>query len=573
MTRTHRHELFLRFSVFRAVLKLEEAGLKPSDSQNPKNVAPLRAAVALGLTALMAVPAVPANAQVTIPVDLSARKAASLPTGESIELSLDQAIALALQNTLDLTVAAGNYEKSGFSIMGAQGAFDPTLNLEASASSSSSTVTSAFQSSGSKSQRLDAYFSGLLDTGATYQFGFTNQRSDVNRPAGIPPEGFRSPSLGSSLTAQVTQPLFRNFGRSVNRRFIVQNRIARDTSAWQFVRRVQDTVKAVEDAYWDLLYAQANLKSRLEALDRAKDLNRITKIKIDVGALAPIDIVQTEVTIAQREQDIILAEGAIGDAQDLLRRLLNVQNVSDWARPIVPTDQPSFEEQKVDAEEGIRRALESRVEVKQAIVDIESRKITLAYNNNQVRPRLDAVGSYGLSGTGVNVADESYSDAYKSIGKADNPSWSIGLNFAMPIFNRTARANAAIARTDLELGRTNLAILKQNIALEVRAAGRRIDTAFRSIAAARKSRELAERNVDAEKKKFENGMTTSFQVSQIQNDLTTARSNELLAIASYRKAINAWHNTVGDILSYKKVTLEGLPVTLDPTPAEEGAVR
>jgi outer membrane protein TolC len=105
----------------------------------------------------------------------------------------------------------------------------------------------------------------------------------------------------------------------------------------------------------------------------------------------------------------------------------------------------------------------------------------------------------------------------------------------------------------------------------VRSAGRRIDTAFRSIAAA--ASRVSWRAQRRQKKKFENGMTTSFQVSQIQNDLTTARSNELLAIAAYRKAINAWHNTVGDILSYKKVTLEGLPVTLDPTPAEEGAVR
>ncbi len=134
--------------------------MKPSDSTNPKNVAPLRAAVALGLTALMAVPAVPANAQVTIPVDLSARKAASLPAGESIELSLDQAIALALQNTLDLTVAAGNYEKSGFSIMGAQGAFDPILNVEGSAPSPSPPVTSAFPSSGPKPQRPHPFLSG-----------------------------------------------------------------------------------------------------------------------------------------------------------------------------------------------------------------------------------------------------------------------------------------------------------------------------------------------------------------------------------------------------------------------------
>ena len=106
---------------------------------------------------------------------------------------------------------------------------------------------------------------------------------------------------------------------------------------------MQTAIQTAENAYWDLVYAVENLKAKQEALDRAKDLNRITKIKIDVGALAPIDIVQTEVTIAQREQDIIIAEGLIGDAQDRLRRLLNVQSIPDWNRPIVPTDQLSRE--------------------------------------------------------------------------------------------------------------------------------------------------------------------------------------------------------------------------------------
>jgi hypothetical protein len=175
-------------------------------------------------------------------------------------------------------------------------------------------------------------------------------------PAGIPPEGFRSPSLGSSLTAQVTQPLFRNFGRSVNRRFIVQNRIARDTSAWQFVRRVQDTVKAVEDAYWDLLYAQANLKSRLEALDRAKDLNRITKIKIDVGA-SPDRHRADRGHHRPARAGHHLAE-APSATLGTSCAASSTCRTSRLGPPHLPTDQPSFEEQKVDAE-GIRRALET----------------------------------------------------------------------------------------------------------------------------------------------------------------------------------------------------------------------
>ena len=349
----------------------------------------------------------------------------------------------------------------------------------------------------------------------------------------------------------------------MNTRLIVQSRLGQDAAAWDFVASVQTAVQLVENAYWDLVYSLANLESKKEALDRANDFNRITKIKIDVGALAPIEIVQTEVTIAQREQEIILAEGQIGDAQDRLKRLLNVTDLSTWSRPIVPTDKPSEEKIAIDVEAGIRSAIEVRPEVKQALVNIESKKISVVYNRNELKPRLDARGAYGLSGVGFNndVVKEgsSYSDAFSQIGSWDYPNWSIGLNFAIPLGNRTAKANAAIAATDLELATTNLALLKQNLSLEVRTAARNVDTARRSVAAAKKARELADRNLDAERKKFDNGMTTSFTVAQVQNDLTTARSNELLAIAGYLKSMVSWHRAVGDLLPTKNVEIAGLP--------------
>ena len=280
-------------------------------------------------------------------------------------------------------------------------------------------------------------------------------------------------------------------------------------------------------------------------------------------------------TIAQREQEIILAEGQIGDAQDRLKRLLNVTDLSTWNRPIVPTDRPAEEKLEIDVDAGIRAALETRPEVKQALVNIESKKVSLVYNRNELKPRLDARGVYGLSGVGYNndVVKEgsSYSDAFSQIGSFDYPNWSIGLNFSVPLNNRTAKANAAIAATDLELANTNLALLKQNLALEVRTAARNVDTARRSVAAAKKARELADRNLDAEQKKFDNGMTTSFTVAQVQNDLTTARSNELLAISGYLKSMVSWHRAIGDLLAVKNVEVAGLPAAMARTATEEGA--
>jgi outer membrane protein TolC len=548
------------------------------------------AAVTLALGASTASPAFAAD-KLDVPIASKARRPEPLPPGDRIELSLQRAIELSLRNTLDLDVASFTYEKSAFSIMGAQGAFDPFAQLDLTASRTKAPVVSTFQAGETKQQQANLTFGQFVPTGGSYQFRFTNTRSDA-------PTGFTifNPTLSSGVSLSAVQPLLRNGWFAVNRRFIVQARIARDASAWDFVRSLQTTVLSVEDAYWDLVYALDNLAAKQEALDRAKDLNRITKIKIDVGALAPIDIVQTEVTIAQREQDIILAEGLIGDAQDRLKRLMNVMATVDWNRPIAPTDRPTASPMTVDLDGGIKSAFETRPEVKQAVIDIESKKVQLAYTRNQLLPRLDLSGSIGFNGIGTgptSICDNpnfapadclanggtliplntSYVDALYSVRSFDFPAWSIGITLNVPIGNRVARSNHSIARTDLELSRTNLTLLKENVTVEVRAAARAIDTAFRSVAAATKARELAERNLDAEKKKYENGMTTSFQVAQIQNDLTTARSNELQTISIYAKSIAAWHKAIGDILPERNIAVTGIPVTLEATPPEEGGVR
>lgn len=565
--------------------------MKQSDLKTPAG----RVAIGVLSAVILAGAGAAQAASVTVPIDPSARKTEPMPVGEKIELTLRQAITLALSNALDLNVAGYTYEKARFGFAGSRGIFDPTLQLDVNANRTESPVISTFQPSDKKTQNANAFLSGLLPWGTTYQAGWTNTRSDA-------PNSYTliNPSYSSGVALSLTQPLLRNFGRDANERLVVQARISRDQSAWAFVQSVQTAVQTVENAYWDLLYALENLKAKQEALDRAKDFNRITKIKIDVGALAPIEIVQTEVTIAQREQDIITAEGQIGDAQDRLKRILNVKGQIEWNRPIVPTDQPTVERFEIDPEKGLKSALELRPEVKQAVIDIESKKVTLVYNRNQLRPRLDLGASYGLGGLGAQLTTISvcnipsipasdcvaaggqlvqqpmnlnYSDALYQIRGRDFPSWTVGLTFAIPIGNRTARANAAVAATDLELSRTSLTLLKQNLQLEVRAAGRAVDTAFRTILAARKSRELAERNLDAEEKKFQNGMTTSFQVAQIQNDLTTARSNELQAITGHSKAIVAWHKSIGDLLTVKDIVLSDLPVTTGPTAPEEGGVR
>jgi len=537
----------------------------------PPGTRAVRALLTATLVQLLVPGAAWAADPVVVPISSGSRTPGPLPPGDKIELSLEQAIRLALQNTLDLDVVSLNYEKSAFGIGSAKGIFDPYLEVEANANRTVSPSFSRISATDTKNQNANLVFGGNVETGGSYTLGWYNQRADSEVP------GFTlfNPRYTSTLSIGASQPLLRNFGSTVTTRFIVQAKYQRDSSAYDFVAGVQRGLQLIENAYWDLAYARALLAARMQALDIAKDLNRITQIKIDVGTLAPIDVVQTEVTVAQREQDIILAEGQIGTAEDQLKRLLNVRNLPDWQRPIITTDLPTEEPISISVEDGMQQALQTRPEVRKALIDIQSKGLTLVYNKDQLKPRLDLAGSYGYAGLGAKATSEdlSYGDALSNIFDRNYPTWTVGLFFSIPIFNQTAKNNAAIASSDLELSRTNLALLKQNLWVEVRGAARDVDTALRSIAAAKKSRELAERNLDAEKKKYENGMTTSFQVSSIQNDLTNARAFELQTYAAYLKSRVAWHKAIGDLLTWKNVKIDGLPVSLDPAPAEEGSVQ
>jgi HAE1 family hydrophobic/amphiphilic exporter-1 len=497
------------------------------------------------------------------------------PTTEGIRLSLAEAVALAVANNQDLNVSVNAAEASRYVLFSNMGIFDPLA--EAAVLRSHNEEPATTELAGAEVGRADttdisARVTQLAPTGGTFSLGFSGRRISTNSAF-----FFVNPSWTTGLTLSVSQPLLRDFGRDATTWLIRIARNSRDSSYQSFVRSVQTAVNGVEQAYWDLAYAIRNLEVKREALVVAKDLNRITRIKIDVGSLAPIDITQTEVGIATAEQEIIIAESLIGDAQDRLRRLLSF-NPDQWAVPIIPTDEVRAEQVTVNVEEGIGLALERRPEIVAAEYNVDSDRIRYDFWRNQTRPQLDLVGSYGNAGLGgtttlrdsdgniISRTPGGFSDAFQQILDRDFKNWSIGLNFSYPILNRRARGERGAALYTWESSKALLNSLEQNVQLEVRAAARDIDTAKRSIAAAAKSRELAERNLDAERKKFENGMTTSFQVTQIQNDLSGARTAELQALAVYRKALSTYHYAIADILEWKRIQIEDLPDSEPPRP-------
>ena len=229
------------------------------------------------------------------------------PAGkEGIPLTLDQAIGYALANNQDLNVTVNAAEASQFFLFSNYGIYDPLLQAFGDRVHNEQPTASQLQ--GATILKTDTSDGGaqvgqLTPWGGIFTLGFSGNRTKTNS------QFFDvNPSFSAGLTASVNQPLLRNFGQIATNWLIETARNSRDSSYQDFVRSVQATVNATEQAYWDLAYAYDNLKVKLEAKAIAVELNRITKIKIDVGSLAPIDVVQTEVNIATADQDIINAE-------------------------------------------------------------------------------------------------------------------------------------------------------------------------------------------------------------------------------------------------------------------------
>jgi outer membrane protein len=521
------------------------------------------------LAAGMAVP-LPAQQSLTVsPVPGSQERGAKLGAPE-MKLTLHDAVAISLAHNINLEVSRLSLALTQQDILGATGIFDPTLSGDLSQSFSSSPATNQLVGATvaeTRRRTFDATLGQFLATGTSYSVGWTNARSKTNSSF-----YFLNPSYDSGLTLSLSQALLQGFGTDVNRTKIEVARRNTDISQLQFENTVIGILSAVQDAYWNLVYARENLDVKRESLKLAQDLLDQTRTRVRIGTSAPIDIVQSEATVAAREQDIIIAENAVEAAADNLKQLLGFENPADWSSEIIPVDALESRPEPVDLQAALEQALKRRVEIKEQELTQDISRLNLIAARNGVLPTLDLGITYGYTGVAGSAPPAagipptllgSWDQALKQIWDRDYKQWSAGLNFSYPIGNHQAKAQLAQARFGLTQAQQQLALQRQTVIADVRQAVRQLQAEVKNIAAATKARELAERNLDAEQKKFANGMSTNYQVLQIQADLTAAQVTELLAKVGYREARVAYEVAIGGLLDSMDVTLN------EPTPINE----
>ena len=357
-----------------------------------------------------------------------------------------------------------------------------------------------------------------------------------------------NPEFDTSLFGTVTQPLLRNFGLDIVKtplNIAKQNKL---TSDQQLRMRVMDVALQVEQAYWDLGLYREQLKVSQQSASRARELYENNKKQVEVGTMAPLEVVAAEAEVASREEGIITSERLIRNTEDLLRTLVLGKDVAkSWSIEVIPTETASLKPLEISEEEAIQTALKDNPDLKALESDLQSRDLSVRLTSNALKPQLDAKAGYGLAGLGgtvlltdnnfppnvIGTIPGGFGDALTSL--KDNPTWSVGLVLGIPIGNGAAKADYVRADLQRKQAATVLENAKQILILNVRTAIRNMSNSKKSYEAATSSRVLQERKLDAERKKLEVGLSTNYVVLQYQDDLAQAQSRELLYITDYIK--------------------------------------
>ncbi|MCF8720641.1 TolC family protein [Nitrospina gracilis] len=485
-----------------------------------------------------------------------------------LQLSLTEVIQTTLNNNVSIAVQEYNSRIQRQNIINNEAAFDPSVNAEVRTQDDTLPVASAFANppiSKTDQQRWKVGLNQKLTFGTQYEFFYEGIRDGTNSLfAGL------NPQYSTRFEVNLTQPLLKNFGQDVNRTniYIAQNNLS--ISQYDFKSQVIDIITQAENVYWDLVFSQEDLKVKQQSVERARDLEQRVKAQVEVGTMAPLEILQAQAEVASREEAVINAEKLIKDNEDNLKNILNIAFDSEkGTKDIQPLDAPQYDpESKVNLDDAINQALSHRPDYLAKKKELDTRNIQVEFNENQTYPTLDLVASYGLNGiTGdaravslggpprISQFGGTFGRGVERALSTDFDSWTAGVVFSYPLGNRAAESQLTAAKLEVAKLLLDIKDLEKTIIIEVREAVRKLETDIKRVQAARISRRLAEETLNAELKKFEVGLSTSFQVLEFQTDLAEEQSKELLAIIDFNKSRINFRKVIASTLNHHRIEL------------------
>jgi len=480
-------------------------------------------------------------------------------TERVLALSLEQAIQLALQNNLDIERGRFDPQIAHTQVEQARAVYDPSVGLTSSLSQTKSlpqnqtlefdpqtgavtgvSITRPF----SKDVSVAPSFKQQIVTGGNYELRFINTWNKSAPAVSGPTSRIANPRYEGRLQLTFTQPLLKNFGIEVNTALIRQAQNAEEIARQKLLQTILDTIFAVQFGYWELAFRIEDLGVKREALTLAVNFLAENKLRAALGTLAPIELVQSETQVKQREGDVITAEAAVREAEDALKQTLNIpESLGTWRIRVRPTDTPPFVPiADTSIEEKVAFALQHRPDVVQAQLQVASQEIARNAVRNQRLPQVDLGGTASVSGFSGDL-----SSATTDIGNADGYNWAFSLTFSYPLGNRAA--NNALQQQNLLLKQALIDQRKVQLTVsrEIYQTVRNLETFSKSVEVRRAATVLARTQLEAEQEKFRLGLSTSFNVLQFQNQLTSARSDEIRALSDYNEALGRLDQVTGKL--------------------------
>ena len=458
-------------------------------------------------------------------------------------ISLADAAIRALQHNLDISISRQTKDSRLADITVEQAKFDPTLSVNGqynrtvsplnrpvfgSTNQDLTQITTFDQRT--QSVTLDAT-TNLL-TGGNVDLNYSPSRTNINQNLAT---GFLfNPSYTGGLVLTLTQPLLRNAGIDVTKTFI---RVAQNNATVEehvFRDRVLTVLATVEQTYWEVVFANENLKVAEAALKAAQELGASNRAKAKAGIMSIVDVLQAEAAVASRVEQVLVADKTIRDQEDQLRRLLNPAE-EDLRQDIrlTPLDQPVVTLEPISLQEAIDTAIEQRPEIVQAKKNMESSDLNTKFAKNQILPTLSFQGTMGMAGLGKD-----YPDSVNNNFSGDYYNYGAGLVLSYPLGNRSAWSTYNKRQLEAKNAEASLVSVRQQIIVGVREAVRRVQTDFKRIETTRSARIMAEKQLQAEQERLKVGLSTTRFVLDFQRDLATAQGNELRATVDYNKSLS-----------------------------------
>jgi outer membrane protein TolC len=481
-------------------------------------------------------------------------KAPSVERRETISLA-DAAIR-ALQHNLDINISRQTKDSRLADITVEQAKFDPTLSVNGQYNRALSPLNrpvfgfsqpnlNNIQTFDQRNDSVTLDATTNLLTGGNVDLNYSPSRTNVagaqacfGKPTSAPGCSGGSflfnPSYTGGLALTLTQPLLRNAGIDVTKTFI---RVAQNNATVEehvFRDRVLTVLATVEQTYWEVVFANENLKVAEAALKAAQELGASNRAKAKAGIMSIVDVLQAEAAVASRVEQVLVADKTIRDQEDQLRRLLNPaeEDLRQDVR-LTPLDKPTVTLEPISLQEAIDTAIEQRPEIFQAKKNMETSDLNTKFAKNQILPTLSFQGTMGMAGLGSN-----YSNSVNSNFSGDFYNYGAGLVLSYPLGNRSAWSTYNKRQLEEKNAEASLVSVRQQIIVGVREAVRRVQTDFKRIETTRSARIMAEKQLQAEQERLKVGLSTTRFVLDFQRDLATAQGNELRATVDYNKSLS-----------------------------------